>query len=226
MHRKKQRLRSQLPLSVLGTILLLLLGGAEVRAQAPAPEQQIEAAVQAAPEALREQATVRGYTAVGEFVTLRRGEGALICLADDPSDDRFHVSCYHRSLAPFMQSGRELRAQGYERSEVDSLRRVQIESGAWAMPERPAALYSLTGPADGYDYETGTLREARPLHVLYVPGATAASTGLPQRGATGTPWLMEGGTPWAHVMVVQPPRGTAADSTGGDSTGGDSTGGN
>ncbi len=177
----------------------------------PTPAQQIEAAVLAAPEAARAEATVLGYDAGGQLATLREGSGAFTCLADDPSDDDFHVSCYHTSLEPFMQSGRALRAEGYEGAAVDSLRTVQLDAGAWSMPDGPAALYSVSGPADAYDYAAGAPVEPGEtdeglgrLHVLYVPYATVASTGLPERAGPGTPWLMESGEPWAHVMVVAP----------------------
>ena len=45
-----------------------------------------------------------------------------------------------------------------------------------------------------------TVRNARSLYVIYMPGATAASTGLSTRPAAGTPWLMFPGTPKAHIM--------------------------
>lgn len=161
-------------------------------------EQQIEAAVKAAPEDMREDATVLGYED-GELTALREGDGLLICLADEPGDERFHVACYHRSLEPFMERGRELRAEGIE--DVDSARRAEIEEGTLEMPDDLAALYSLTGSVEDYDPETGEIEDAQPLHVVYVPYATIEETGLPPSAETGEPWLMDPGEPWAHIMV-------------------------
>jgi hypothetical protein len=165
----------------------------------PDPAEQLAAAVLPLPDELREGAAVLGYAADGRLVELRRGAGDMVCLADDPRDQRFHVACYHRSLEPFMARGRQLRAQGLSPEAADSLRSAEIASGAIPMPPA-AALYSLTGPAGSFDAATGTAGRARPLFVVYVPFATAASTGLPTRPARGTPWLMNPGTPRAHIM--------------------------
>lgn len=164
----------------------------------PDAKTQIEAAVQAAPESMRDGATVRGYTDEGRITTLRDGSGSLVCLADDPTDDAFHVSCYHESLAPFMKRGRELRRQGV--TAVDSVRRVEIENGSLSYPDQPAALYNLSGT---YDPATREIEDASRLRVVYVPYATGKSTGLPTRPERG-PWLMEPGTPWAHIMISSP----------------------
>ena len=43
---------------------------------------------------------------------------------------------------------------------------------------------------------------ARPLYVVYIPFATAESTGLSATPAPGTPWIMFPGTPKAHIMFV------------------------
>lgn len=186
-------------LPLLATLLPALAGAA-----APPAAEQIAAAVTPAPEAQRDAATVLGYGADGELTVLRRGEGELICLADDPTDERFHVACYHRSLEPFMERGRELRAEGLEREAVIAARRNEIDAGELAMPDGPTALYSLTGALDAWDPATGTLRAGNRVFVVYVPYATEASTGLPPEPIVdGAPWLMAPGEPWAHVMIVQ-----------------------
>jgi len=161
----------------------------------PAPEVQIKTAVRAAPAPLRAKATVQGYTEDG-LTTLRDGSGPLVCRADDPRTDGFHVACYHESLEPFMRRGRELRRQNV--AAVDSIRRAEIESGALSVPDHPAALYNLSGT---YDAAADTVRDAARLHVVYVPHATGPQTGLPTRPQEdGGPWLMEPGQPWAHIM--------------------------
>ena len=180
-------------------VFALMLLGCGTQAQSPpSADEQIAAAVTPAPEALQDSATVLGYTDGMELTPLREGSNALVCLADDPSDDRFHPACYHESLEPFMKRGRELRKQGV--ANVDSVRRAEIEAGTLSMPDQPAALYSLSGPADAFNPETGEVSDAEPLYVVYAPFETGETTGLPTRPEGGTPWLMEAGQPWAHIM--------------------------
>ena len=168
----------------------------------PTSGQQITAAVSPAPEPMRDNATVLGYSDTQELITLREGENELICLADSPGDDRFHVACYHNDLEPFMKRGRELKAEGHSADEVRQIRQNEIESGELAMPEKPMSLYSLTGGADAWDYEAGALVSANPLYVVYVPYATVETTGISMSPASqGAPWLMDPGKPWAHIMI-------------------------
>ena len=184
---------------LVATVCLFAFLPGPLQAQSPPEaELQIKAAVQAAPESMRDAATVRGYTDEETVTTLREGSGTLVCLADDPTDDGFHVACYHESLAPFMRRGRELRRQGV--TAVDSVRRVEIENGSLSYPDQPATLYNLSGT---YDPATDEVEDASRLHVVYVPYATGESTGLPTR-PEGGPWLMEPGQPWAHIMISDP----------------------
>ena len=166
----------------------------------PSAEEQIAAAVLPAPKDMRADATVLGYAADGHLTTLRRGTGALICLASSPKSDRFHVACYQRSLEPFMARGRALRRRGVTGDRVDSVRFAEVRSGKLSMPKHPAVLYSLTGPGDSFDPATGTAPKAEPLFVVYVPFATGKSTGLSTTPVEGAPWIMDPGTPKAHLM--------------------------
>lgn len=184
-----------------------LVAPPSLHAQAPPTRVQIDAALQAAPEADRSGATVLGYEA-GSLVTLREGSNALICLADDPEQDGWSVACYHESIEPYMARGRELRAQGVtDPQEVLRRRWEEAESGDLPMPEEPAMLYVTTG--DGYDAETRTVRNGSTRWVLYTPWATIESTGLPARPpAPGAPWLMFPGTAGAHIMITPPAPGS------------------
>lgn len=174
---------------------------APLAAQAPPAAVQIAQAVSPLPDSLRAGARVLGYRG-NDLVTLREGSNQMVCLADEPGNDRFHVACYHQDLEPFMARGRELRAQGVtQRDRIDSIRRGEIESGRLPLPRHTMALYSLTGPADAWDARAGVPRGVRGLDVLYVPYATAESTGISVMPAPDRPWLMSPGEPWAHVMI-------------------------
>lgn len=174
-------------------------------AQAPNAQQQIKAATSPAPEDRRAEATVLGYNENGEMVMLRKGANDLVCLADDPSDERLHVVCYQRDLEPFMKRGRELAAEGKNRAESRAQRKAEIEAGTLPIPDQPSVLYSLTGELNTYDPATGTVDGAAPLYVVYIPYATPESTGLSTSApGPGAPWVMDPGEPWAHIMVVPP----------------------
>ena len=99
-----------------------------------------------------------------------------------------------------MARGRALRARGVTGDRVDSLRFAEARAGKLRLPRHPALLYSLTGPPDSFDPTTGTAPKAQPLFVVYIPYATAASTGLSAAPLEGSPWIMHPGTPKAHIM--------------------------
>ncbi|MFN3323378.1 MAG: hypothetical protein ACK5AZ_07775 [Bryobacteraceae bacterium] len=181
-------------------LLGLLASASLVALEVAPPEHQIAAAVQAAPKERRAAATVLGYNAKGEVVTLRQGTNDMVCLASDPKEKSFSVACYHKDLEPFMARGRELAAQykGRERHEV---RWKEVDEGKLPMPREPRMLYVLTG--SGFDAEKGEVANAYLRWVVYVPYATPESTGLSTTSGPA-PWLMYPGTAGAHIMISPP----------------------
>ena len=185
--------------------LSLLMLSLNVFAQTiPPAEEQIAASVQAAPEELRAGAAVLGYNAEGKLVELRKGTNELICLADDPKDAaRFSASCYHKDLEPFMARGRELTAQGITGGNRNAEHRwKEIKEGKLKMPREPRMLYVLSGKS--YDGASGKVVDGSVRWVIYVPFATAESTGLSTKSKRGEPWLMDAGTAGAHIMITPP----------------------
>ncbi len=172
----------------------------------PDKDAQIATAVAAAPEEDRADATAYGYDKDGNLVLLREGSNNLICLADDPNRERFQCVCYHKDLEPFMARGRELRALGKSSQEIFDMRETEAKSGALKMPEDGATLHLLEGKEGRYDPESGTVVNANYRYVVYIPFATAASTGLPLKPLVpGGPWIMDPGTHRAHIMITPPP---------------------
>jgi hypothetical protein len=187
----------------LALVAMLAAGFQPASAQSLTARQQIAAAVSPLPDEYREGAEVRVLSDEG-WQTIREGTNGLICLNDAPGDDEFHAACYHNSLEPFMERGRELRSEGHDDDTVRRIREEEARSGRLDMPEQSAALYSLTGPADSFDPQAMTVSGATPLYVVYMPYATTESTGLPGSAPRGEPWLMNPGMPWAHMMLVAP----------------------
>lgn len=185
--------------------LIILAVSVSCEAQIPNKESQIAAAVQAAPEESRAGAKVYGFDSNGDMVTLREGNNEMICLSDDPNKDGFSVACYHKTLEPFMARGRALKAKGKNPGEIFEIREKEAKSGQLKMPENPATLHVLSGPTGKFNEETQEVENANLRYVVYIPFATAESTGLPLKPAVpGGPWIMDPGTHRAHIMVTPP----------------------
>jgi hypothetical protein len=171
----------------------------------PPADVQIKVALLASPEESRDKAMVYGYSEKGEFVVLRKGENEMVCLGDDPAQPDLSVSCYHKSLEPFMARGRELKKQGKTNQEVFEIREQEVKSGKLLMNKEPASLFVYSAPSDKFNAMTGEVTEGYARSVIYIPYATAASTGLPAKpGAPGMPWIMNPGTHRAHIMIDPP----------------------
>lgn len=187
------------------TLTMLMLITGIVAGQIPAAEIQIQVAVLAAPTDLRAGATVYGYDPKGNFVILRKGSNEMVCLADDPKQDGLNISCYHKDLDPFMARGRELRMAGKSFQEIFDIREAEVKGGKLTMPSQPTTLFVYTATAENYNAQTGKVNNGNFRYVVYIPWATAESTGLPLKPeAPGMPWLMDAGTHRAHIMITPP----------------------
>lgn len=187
--------------------LAIIFLGFNTRAQNSIPSAaiQIQTAVLAVPADKREGANVYGYNEKGEFVLLRKGTNEMICLADDPKIPGLNVASYHQDLEPFMKRGRDLKMAGKTPKEVSDLRDEEAKAGKLLMPKQPTTLYVYTAKAENYDAATGAIKEGYLRYVIYIPYATAESTGLPLKpDAPGMPWIMDPGTHRAHIMISPP----------------------
>lgn len=185
--------------------LMTLATGLSCAQQVTDREAQIKMAVLAAPQAQREQATVMGFSDKGELVVLRKGSNGMICLADDPSQKGLNVSCYHEALEPFMERGRQLKKEGKSFQEIFDIREQEVKAGKLKMPDQPSTLYVYTAPDGKFNPETGDVQDGYLRYVIYIPYATAESTGLPLKpDFAGQPWIMDPGTHRAHIMISPP----------------------
>lgn len=182
--------------------LAVMLGGpASAQMENRPAAWQIAAAVLPLPDSMRAGAAVLGYRD-GKLVQLRAGTNQMICLADNPEQKGFETSCYHKALDPFMARGRALRLAGVkDRHAIDSLRLADVRAGRIVMPKGPTMLASLFAESDSFDPAAGRPEKSSMLHVIYLPYATEASSGISAAPAKDRPWLMYGGKPWAHVML-------------------------
>ncbi len=190
------------------TLILLVLAGAGAMAQTktvPSTEMQIKTALLAAPADKQAEATVYGYDQKGAFTLLRKGTNEMVCLADDPSDEGFSVSCYHEDLDPFMARGRELKKSGKKFQEIFGIREQEAKSGKLNMPAQPTTLFVYTAAKENIDQATGAVKDGYLRYVVYIPFATAEATGLPLKPeGPAMPWIMYPGTHAAHIMINPP----------------------
>ena len=193
------------PNLLLANLLVALATPAAVAQKILAPEIQVKTALLAAPSGKRDGALVLGYSPEGKLVVLRPGTNDMICLADNPKLPGISVSCYHNSLEAFMARGRELMGDGKSFKEKFDTREEEVKSGKLKMPKEPAALFVVQGQQENYNAETGELKDSFMRYVIYIPYATSASTGLPEKpDVPGMPWIMDPGTHRAHIMITPP----------------------
>jgi hypothetical protein len=187
------------------TFIFIIVIALNACAQVPSKEIQIKGAVLAAPTELREGAQVMGYNEKGELVIIRKGTNEMICIADDPKQEGFSAACYHKDLEPFMERGRELKAAGKSFKEIFDIREEEAKSGKLKMPKDGATLFVFFAPEENYNKPTGEVNNGNFRYVVYIPFATAESTGLPLKPeAPGMPWIMDPGTHRAHIMINPP----------------------
>lgn len=168
----------------------------------PSKEIQIKMAVLAAPEDQRAAATVYGYDVKGEVILLRQGTNQTVCLADDSSREGLSVSCYHKSAQPFMARGWDLRKDGKNADEIFKIREAESKAGKLKLPDSGSLLNVLTADEKDVNWTTGEANNTYTRSVVYIPWATAESTGLPLKPAgPGLPWIMDPGTHRAHIMI-------------------------
>ncbi|WP_394751256.1 hypothetical protein [Spongiimicrobium salis] len=166
-------------------------------------EALIATALMAAPEKSRAGCKVIGYNMAGEFVTLKEGDNEFIVLADDPNRSGFSAACYHKDLEPFMARGRELKAMGKTAVEIFDIREAEAKSGQLDMGTPGSTLHIYYGQDELYDPQTSKVEGAKYRYVVYLPFATAESTGLPENPVQGNhPWIMNPGTHRAHIMIT------------------------
>ena len=101
-----------------------------------------------------------------------------------------------------MARGRELKAAGKTTQEIFDIREAEAKLGKLMMPKQASNLQVFSAPDEAYNPTTGEVTKGSFRYVVYIPWATAASTGLPTKPeAPGMPWIMNPGTHRAHIMI-------------------------
>lgn len=157
-------------------------------------DEQVERALMAAPERMRDGAMVIGFDEDGSSVVLREGSNGLMCWdsSDEPGQQgRFSAQCTSENNRARVEQNHRVVNSGTP-DEVQRRFEELEESGEREVAEFGTLYYHLIGD----DPETGR------LHVtVAVPYATPESIGLPAERRPAGLWLMSAGTSGAHLMI-------------------------
>ena len=174
-------------------IALLVLGvvALSVSALAQAPDDAVAKAVLALPSSLRDGATVIKWKADFTYDTLKKGTNPLVCydLSGYPKHRPFTVECTSMANLDRVAQSLKFEAQG---DKTKDLLDAAEKDGTRIKPQYGSVWYHFMGD----DQE-----RARMHMTIAVPGATAQSTGLPDKPGQGSVWLMNPGTSTAHLMT-------------------------
>ena len=142
---------------------------------------------------MKEAATVIKWKADGTYDTLRKGTNKLVCYdrTGDPGAAPFAVQCTALANLDRVAQNRK-----FEKITDKAARQAAIDAaekdGTRVKPEFGSVWLTMNGP----DKE-----HARIHTTIAVPGATAQSMGLPDKGGSGGVWIMNAGTSTAHLMT-------------------------
>ena len=178
-------------------IVLLVFGVlmGSIGALAQAPDAAIEKALLAAPANLRDAATVIKWKPDFTYDTLKKGASRLVCYDRSglPSQQAFSVECTMVANLDRVAQNLKIEAAGAgDKIKTQALLDAAEKDGTRLKPEYGSVWYHVMGA----DQE-----HARVHMTIALPGATTASTGLPDNNKQGTVWIMNAGTSTAHLMT-------------------------
>jgi hypothetical protein len=158
-----------------------------------ASQADVDTALLALPAQLRNQAMVIKWKPDFTYDTLRKGTGRLVCFdkSGKPLQPAFMVEC--SSVANLDRVAQNLKVEAVgDRAKAQAMFDEMEKNGTRVKPEYGSVWYHLQGPSK---------EMARNHMTIAVPGATTASTGLPDNNKQGGVWIMNAGTTTAHLMT-------------------------
>jgi hypothetical protein len=158
-----------------------------------AQQAEIDHALAAAPAQMKDATTVIKFKADGSYDTLKKGTNKLVCYdrSGEPGRAPFAVQCSVLGNIPRIAQNRKFEAE-QDKAKRQAMIDEAEKSGTRVKPEFGSVWYDMNGP----DQE-----HARIHTTIAVPGATSASTGMPDTPAAGGAWIMNAGTSTAHIMT-------------------------
>jgi hypothetical protein len=172
-------------------VLGLLAVSASTFAQ-PAADQYATI-LAAAPANQREAATIVKWKPDFTYETLRKGTNRMVCYdrSGFPQQQPFSIECTSIANLDRVAQNLKFEAAG-DKAKTQALLDAAEKDGTRVKPEYGSVWFHLMGPDKDH---------ARQHMTVALPGATTASTGLPDKPGQGGAWIMNAGTSTAHLMV-------------------------
>ena len=170
-------------------ILGMLAVSTSVFAQAP----DLSTALTPAPANMKEGATVIKWKPDYTYDTLRKGTNTMVCFdrSGQPGQQPFAAEC--TSLANVARVAQNLKFEAEtDRAKRQAALDAAEKDGTRLKPEYGSVWYHVTGADKDH---------TRSHTTVAVPGATTATTGIPDNPKQGGVWIMNAGTSTAHLMI-------------------------
>ncbi len=174
-------------------LLVLAVMAASTSAFAQASADATAIPLLAAPENLREGATIVKWNPDHTYMTLKKGTNRLVCYdrSGFPLQAAFSLEC--TSIANLDRVAQNMKAEALgDKMKSEAMLNAEEKDGTRVKPEYGSVWYHLAGA----DKE-----HARKHMTIAVPGATMQTLGLPENGRGGGVWIMNAGTSTAHLMT-------------------------
>jgi hypothetical protein len=152
-----------------------------------------EIALLAAPAQMREGATIIKWKPDYTYDTLKKGTNTMVCFdrAGLPGAQPVDSECTSLNNLPRVAQNLKFEAEP-DRTKRQAALNAAEKDGSRVKPEFGSVWYHARG-ADKNNLRRHT--------TVAVPGATAASMGLPDNAKQGGVWIMDAGTTTAHLMI-------------------------
>ena len=174
--------------------ILLAVGALAVATSAFAQANpEVDKALLAAPRNQREATTVIKWKADGTYDTLKAGTNSLVCYdqSGQPTEQPFSVQCTSKANLDRVKQNKQFEMEADREKRTAAIAAAE-KDGSRIKPEYGSVFWTFSGK----DQETARLHMT-----IATPGATTASTGLPDNNKMGGAWIMGAGTLGAHIMV-------------------------
>jgi hypothetical protein len=178
------------------SVAMAQMGNMQMPAAAAAAQpDNIATPLLALPANVRADAGVIKWKPDFTYDTLKEGKNGLVCYdrSGFPGQQPFSMECTSTGNLPRAAQNLKAEAAGAgDRAKSEAILNEQEKAGTRVKPEYGSIWYHLAGASKD---------QARPHMTIAMPGATAQSTGLPDKRANNGIWIMNAGTTTAHIMV-------------------------
>jgi hypothetical protein len=176
-------------------MVLIGLGVLAISASAFAqtPADTIEKALMAAPRPAKDGAAVIKWKADFTYDTLKPGTNRMVCYdqSGEPGEQPFSVACTSIANLERVAQNRKFEME-QDRPKRQAALDAAEKDGTRVKPEFGSVFITMSGPDKDH---------ARTHMTVAMPGATTASTGIPDNNKMGGVYLMNAGTSTAHLMI-------------------------